>query len=370
MRVLMVSKACLVAAYRTKLMAIGRTPDMELTVITPPSWRDRASSVAFEPGSDTGYRLLVQPIRFNGNFHLHYYPQLGPVVRAWRPDILHMDEEPYNLATWLAWRQARTVGARFLFFSWQNIWRRYPWPFSRLERQVLEGSTFAIMGNAAAADVWRRKGYQGSCRVIPQFGVCPDTFQPTKTPLAGPPWVIGSASRRLVPEKGVDLLLRAVAQLHGDWRLQIAGEGPSRLNLERLAAELGVAQRVTFIGPLRSTEMPGFLHGLHVLALPSRTLPNWKEQFGRVLVEAMACAIPVVGSDSGEIPQVIGDAGLTFPEEDVTALTGLLRQVLDSAELRHQLGQAGRARVLRHYTQDQIAAQTVAVYQAMLAAPA
>lgn len=366
MRVLMVSKACLVAAYRTKLTAIGRTPGVALTVIIPPSWRDKAGQVAFEPGPDTGYRLLIQPIRFNGNFHLHYYPQLGRIVRAWRPDILHMDEEPYNLATWLALRQAGAVGARFLFFSWQNIWRVYPWPFKRLEQQVLHGSAFAIMGNAAAADVWRRKGYTGPYRVIPQFGVCPDTFQPPTTSLAGPPWVIGSASRRLVPEKGVDLLLRAAALLHGDWRLRIAGDGPSRTDLERLAAELDISERVAFIGPLRSTEMPDFLHSLHALVLSSRTRPNWKEQFGRVLVEAMACAVPVVGSDSGEIPQVIGDAGLVFPEDDLTTLTQLLQQLLDSAELRQQLGQAGRARVLRHYTQDQIAAQTVAVYQAML----
>ena len=69
-----------------------------------------------------------------------------------------------------------------------------------------------------------------------------------------------------------------------------------------------------------STEVPAVLRALDVLVLPSLTTPSWKEQFGRVLQEAMACAIPVVGSDSGEIPHVIGDAGLVTPEGDAAAL--------------------------------------------------
>lgn len=364
----MVSKACLVAAYRTKLEAIGSLPDVELTVIVPPSWREASGQVAFEPEPAQNYRLYVDPIRFNGNFHLHYYPRLRRRVQSWQPDILHMDEEPYNLATWLALRQARAVGAGFLFFSWQNIRRRYPYPFSRMERQVLQAADYAIVGNAASVTVWREKGYTGPCRVIPQFGVCPDTFQPAPGQAERPTRVIGSAGRRLVPEKGVDVLLQAAARLNGPWQLRIAGEGPARPDLEKLAATLGIADRVIFVGPLRSTDMPTFLHQIDVLALPSRTLPNWKEQFGRVLVEAMACAVPVLGSNSGEIPQVIGDGGLVFPEDDVATLAQQLQMVLDSAELRRQLGQAGRQRVRQHYTQEQIAAQTVAVYREILAA--
>ncbi|MDP3047288.1 MAG: glycosyltransferase, partial [Chloroflexota bacterium] len=102
------------------------------------------------------------------------------------------------------------------------------------------------------------------------------------------------------------------------------------------------------------------------LVLPSLTRVNWKEQFGRVLVEAMACQVPVVGSDSGEIPNLVGDGGLIVPEGNVGALAGALRRLRDGPVLCASLGMAGRARVLARYTQQKIAEETYEVYQAMM----
>lgn len=370
MRILMVSKACLVGAYQTKLEAIAKYEDVDLTVIVPPVWQDPAGDILLERSHTEGYRLVVDPLRFNGHFHLHYYPKLKDRLEALRPDILHMDEEPYNLATWLGIRQATKIGAKTLFFSWQNIGRRYPFPFSRLEQGVLRDADFALMGNQAAVTVWQDKGYRGPYRVIPQFGVDPALFQPPVRRDRGRGFIIGSPGRRLVPEKGVDLLLRAVAGLPGIWRLQIAGEGPERNNLQLLAHQLGIADRVTFDGLIPSDQMPAYLSQLDVMVQPSLTLPNWKEQFGRVMVEAMACGVVVIGSDSGEIPNVIGSAGLVFPEADPEALRASLLQLQQDESLLSRLSQVGRERVLEHYTQEQIAAQTVAVYRQMLAEPA
>jgi glycosyltransferase involved in cell wall biosynthesis len=371
MRVLMLSKACLVGAYQRKLEEIARqgkaSPGgLELMVIVPPSWDDPAGRVTLERSHTEGYQLVVDPIRMNGQFHLYYYPRLRQRLAQFRPDVVHIDEEPYNLATWLAMRQAHAAGARTLFFSWQNLARRYPFPFNLIERQVLAAIDFAIMGNQESVAVWRGKGYSGPCRVIPQFGVDPALYPPPDRRDNGRGFVIGSANRRLVAEKGVDLLLRAAAGLPGVWRLHIAGEGPEQAPLMRLARELGIEQRVSFDGPIPSGQMAAYLQQLDVLVLASRTLPNWKEQFGRVLVEAMACEVAVVGAQSGEIPHVIGDAGLTFPEENIDALHGRLLQLIQSETLRDELGRRGRARVLAHYTQAQVAAQTVEVYWKMM----
>jgi glycosyltransferase involved in cell wall biosynthesis len=101
--------------------------------------------------------------------------------------------------------------------------------------------------------------------------------------------------------------------------------------------------------------------------MPSLAAPNWKEQFGRMLVEAMACQVPVVGSDSGEIARVIGDAGLVFPQGDVPALAACLRRLRDDSALRRDLAAKGLARVRAHFTQAQIAAQTAAAYREVLA---
>ena len=362
----MLSKACLVGAYQTKLEEISKHDDVELLVIVPPVWLDPAGPVALERSHTEGYRLLADPVRFNGQFHVHYYPRFKQRLAEFQPDIVHIDEEPYNFATWLAMRQAKVVGAKTLFFTWQNLQRRYPFPFSLLEKQVLNGVDAAIMGNQEAVSVWQAKGYNGPHTVIPQFGVDPAMYQPPIRRDPGRSFVIGSANRRLVPGKGVDVLLRAAARLPGIWQLHIAGEGPERPFLQKLAHELDIAKRVHFDGPIPSGQMAAYLQQMDALVLSSRTLPNWKEQFGRILVEAMACEVAVIGSDSGEIPHVIGDAGLVFPENDEDALQTHLLRLMQSPELRDELGRNGRARVLERYTQSQIAAQTVAVYRDMI----
>ena len=378
MRVVMVSKALAVGAYQRKLEEIARLPGVELTAIVPSEWRDRRGHVTLERAHVTGYELIAAPLRFNGQYHLHFYPTLGRLLQQLHPDILHMDEEPYNLATWHALRLGQAVGARSLFFTWQNLNRRYPWPFCTFEAANYRRAAYAIAGNRAAVDVLRAKGYRGPAAVIPQFGVDPAIFAPptedqgrkTKDQddfvLRPSSFVIGYAGA-LIPEKGVDLLLRACAGLpDAGWRLAIVGDGPERAQLGALAGTLGIGERVDFLGQRASTQMPEVYPDFDVLVLPSLTRPNWKEQFGRVLIEAMACGVPVIGSDSGEIPNVIGDDGLIFPEGDVDALRESLASLLAGPERRARCAQAGRQRVLAEFTQAQIATATVRVYREIL----
>ena len=370
----MLSKACIVGAYQKKLEEIARFPDVELTVVVPHYWRDERGVMRLEREHTQGYELVVERMALNGHFHLHFYPGLAKHFRRIKPHIVHIDEEPYNLATWQAMRLAKTHGAKAIFFTWQNIHRRYPPPFSLIESYNLRHADYAIAGNSEAVRVLKAKGYRGPVRVIPQFGVDPEIYrfqvsgskfqwsnlQPATWNLEL--FAIGYVGR-LVEEKGVHILLRAVAGLSGVWRLRILGSGPQRAHLERLAAELGIAERVRFEEPIPSTQMPGHYHQLNALVLPSLTRPNWKEQFGRVLIEALACGVPVVGSDSGEIPNVIGEAGLVFAEGDERALRARLSQLMADPALREELAQRGRARVLAQYTQAQVAAETYQVYR-------
>lgn len=373
-KVVMVSKALVVGAYQRKLEEIAAHHDVELVAVVPPDWREGPSGAVttLHRAHTQGYELVVAPIHFNGQFHLHYYPTLGRLLAEIRPDILHMDEEPYNLATWLALRSAARLGIPALFFTWQNLLRTYPWPFRQFERANYARAAHALAGNPTAASVLRQKGYAGPISVVPQFGVDPETFFPAtgEVDRQRRDVVIGYAGR-LVPAKGIDLLLRACASLATDaWTLRILGDGDERARLGQLADELGIAQRVEFIGRIPSTQAPAFYRQLDLLVLPSVSRPNWVEQFGRVLTEAMACGVPVVGSDSGEIPWVIGDAGVIFPEGDVPALAAALQGLIDDEPRRRALAERGRARVLSHFTMAQIAAATVAVYQQAGAAPA
>ena len=366
MRVVMVSKACVVGQYQTKLEQLAQLPNLKLTVIVPPFWRDERGIVPLERAHTRGYALVVAPIRFNGQFHLHFYPTLPQILKSLRPDIVHIDEEPYNLATYLALRAARKVNAKTIFFTWQNILRRYPPPFGWMESRVLKETNYAIAGNAEAVDVLRTKGYTGNASIIPQFGVDADYFTPAP-PTDRKLFRIGYAGR-LVEEKGIQVLLRAVAKLDGDWEVRLQGSGgPYKATLQQLARELGIAPRVFFDSPIPSVGMPGYYHRLDALVLPSLTRRNWKEQFGRALIEAMACEIPVIGSDCGEIPNVVGNAGLVFPEGDAEALRAHLASLRDHPLLRMNLGQRGRERVLANYTQTRIAAETWDVYRNLIA---
>lgn len=366
----MVSKALVTGVYQRKLEELARLPGVELLALVPPYWHEaRVGVQRLERRYTDGYHLVEVPMLFNGHHHVHVYPTLGRHVRAFRPDILHVDEEPYNLATLHAALLGRSVGARVVFFTWQNLLRRYPFPFRLVERVNYRLAAAAIAGIPAAADVLRRKGYRGPLEVIPQFGVDPDLYRP---PVArrrpGLP-VVGYAGR-LVPEKGVQVLLEAFAQLRTRPALEIIGTGTERARLEQQASALGVRDRVTFRGTVAPGDMPEALGGLDVLAIPSLTRPNWKEQFGRVIVEAMACEVPVVGSDSGEIPGTIGDAGVVVREGDPVALARALDDLLTNDEKRLALGRRARRRVLEHYTQAAVAADSYALYRSLLPADA
>jgi glycosyltransferase involved in cell wall biosynthesis len=148
--------------------------------------------------------------------------------------------------------------------------------------------------------------------------------------------------------------------------LKLAGAGPEHGALLALAGRLGLGERFTMEARIPSTEMPDFYRSLDCLVLASRTLPNWTEQFGRVLIEAMACGVPVISSTSGEAPNVVGEAGLIFPEGDAEALAGHLRALLADPNLRARLANAGRERVLAHFTQKAVAAATVEFYESLV----
>ena len=358
MRVVMLSKACTVAAYRRKLEELARL-GVDLTLVVPPHW----GNARLEPGHEEGYRLVVMAPALNGHHHWHWYPGFGRLLREVQPDLVHIDEEPYDFVTFHALRQAQGVGARTLFFTWQNLYRRFPPPFSFFERAVLRDVDAAIAGNADGGAVLRRKRYDGPLFFIPQFGIDPEEYSPAAEG-ASAVFHIGFASR-LVPEKGALLLLEAVAGLRGAWHLSVRGSGPQRSTLARRIVELGLQDGVHCEEATPSALMPAFYRGLDVLVLPSHSTRRWVEQFGRVLTEAMACGVPVVGSDSGEIPNVIGEAGLIFPEGDVGALRERLQHLMDDRELRKRLGNLGRARTLACYTHERIATETEMAYRAI-----
>ncbi|HEY1350787.1 MAG TPA: glycosyltransferase [Ktedonobacteraceae bacterium] len=369
MRVVMLSKALVAGTAQRKLEELAACPNIELTLVTPPYWQhDNGQRQELEKLYTSGYRMLVTPMARNGNYHLHSYPELGKIMRQIQPEIVHIDEEPYNLATFQAMRLAHRHRAHTLFFTWQNLYRTYPPPFRQMERYNYTHSDVALAGNREAAEVLRRKGYRKQVYVIPQFGFDPAIYQrsaPRSVRAPGAPFVLGFLGR-LVATKGLTTIVEALCELPEYCQALFVGEGPQHSVLQEEARRLGVSERVTIRPGVPTYEVPAVLSAMDVHVLPSRTSPHWKEQFGRTLAEAMACETPVIGSTSGEIPYVIGDAGLLFAEGDARALAARVRQLLDDPALYASLAMRGRQRVLEQYTQASIARQTFEVYQRML----
>jgi glycosyltransferase involved in cell wall biosynthesis len=177
--------------------------------------------------------------------------------------------------------------------------------------------------------------------------------------------VIGAVAR-LSKEKGLRYLLEAfavVAARHPEARLVLAGEGPERRRLERLAGRLGVAERVRLLGEVPHERVPQVLEGLDVFAMPSTY-----EGFGVAALEAAAMEVPVVASRIHGIPDVVmdGETGLLVPARDRRALAAALERLVSDPDLRRRLGRAGRAFVAEHYSWEENTAQMEALYRAAL----
>ncbi len=369
MRVLMISKALVAGTSQRKLEELAKCPGVELTLVTPEYWQsDDGSKQVLERLYTDGYQMIVTPISLNGNFHLHYYPQLGQIMREVQPEIVHIDEEPYNFATYRAMRLAVQHKARALFFTWQNLYRSYPPPFRQMELYNYRHAAAALAGNRDASEVLKRKGYKGPIHIIPQFGFDTEIYSrsaPRPPRASNDIFTLGFIGR-LKEEKGLTLMVEALQYLPEYCRAVFIGHGPMKSILEDLATRLGVADRVIFKPGVPTYEVPKEMERLDVFVLPSLTRPNWVEQFGRVLPEAMSCETPVIGSSSGEIPYVISNAGLVFKEGDAQELSACVRRLLDDPRLYADLARRGRQRVLENYTQGQIARQTYEVYKEML----
>ncbi|MGY1634376.1 glycosyltransferase family 4 protein [Geodermatophilus sp. SYSU D01186] len=199
--------------------------------------------------------------------------------------------------------------------------------------------------------------------VIP-VGIDPDVFTP---PPPGRPRDRASivvTTSADVPLKGLVHLLEAVAKLRTERqvRLTVVGTarpgGPAEAALDRL----GLRDAVRFTGPLPEADLVALLQGAAVVAIPSLY-----EGFSLPAIEAMACGTPLVTTDAGALPEVVGSkAGLRVPAGDVGELTAALQLVLDSPSLGEQLGRAGRRRVLASYTWRSTAERTAEWYAQVL----
>ncbi|WP_052425206.1 glycosyltransferase family 4 protein [Streptomyces fulvoviolaceus] len=218
----------------------------------------------------------------------------------------------------------------------------------------------------AVSPVSLADGHPHTVRITP--GVDTDRFTPGE-PASRRPRTVVYVGRmdRSSAWKGVDVLVRAFAQLVRevpDARLRLVGDGDALPDLRALAAELGVAERLETPGGLSGEALTDAVRTAAVLALPSRTEA---ESFGMALVEAMACATPVVGSDVGGIPHVVddGETGLLVPPGDPDALAAACAKLLSDGGLADRMGAAGRRAAEERYAWPKLTARYLDLFRTL-----
>ncbi len=293
-----------------------------------------------------------------------YELKLRAILRqGW--DVIHVWEEPYILAasqiTALAPR-----GTKLVYVSAQNIAKRYPPPFASLERYTMRhaagwiGFGQTVTDTLNAKPVYRNRPH----RMIP-LGVDTSVFRPDPDAAAATrnelgwrvmrePPVVGYLGR-FVAEKGLQLLMRALDAVGSRARALFVGGGPMEAELREWARPHG--DRVRIVTGVKHDEVPRWLNAMDILCAPSQTTPRWREQFGRMLIEAFACGVAVIGSNSGEIPHVIGDAGMVVDERDESGWISALEELLGDRARRVDLGARGLDRAQRSYSWPVVARQ-------------
>jgi len=361
-----------IARYRSpsmerKLEHMAAQPDLAFWLIRPAVWEDEYGRREVRPAVPGCAARRVPMVGRPNDPHRAFYRTLTFGLRAIRPHLIHAEEEPDSLAA-LQIAIARRLfapSAKLILHTWQNIHRRRRGYVRWITRIVLREADAVLCANREGVGVLRAMGYEGPAAVIPPIGVDTACFRPMPAPRGSGAFRVAYVGR-FVPEKGLDTLLEAVAGLGPGVELWLIGDGPQRAALLARARERGMEERVRWVPPVMPERMPELLAQVDVVVLPSRTTPVWKEQFGRALAEAMACGVPVVGSDSGAIPEVIGDAGLIFPEGDAQALAGHLRRLMADPDLRRALGERGYRRATTLYSQEAVAHQTAAFYRRLV----
>jgi glycosyltransferase involved in cell wall biosynthesis len=362
-----------IARYRhptmeKKVQLLNAEPDLDVWCVRPASWSDEYGSSdlmsgAGIPGQVTHVAMLGQP----NDPHRTLYRALTFSMNSARPDLIHAEEEPDSLAA-LQIATARRLfapGAKLVLHTWQNVNRAKRWHVNSLIQMMFHQADAILCANTTAVRVLEEMRYRKVTAVIPPQGVDTSLFRPGLARPGKEPFTALFAGR-FVAEKGLDTLMDAMCRLKASTRLFLIGDGPLREGLETRSRAAGLADRVEFHSPVSAEQMPALLAQADALVLPSRSTRVWQEQFGRVLVEAMACGIPVIGSDSGAIPEVIGDAGLIFREGDAAGLADCLSRLETSPKLRCELSELGLARVNRHFTQEVVAGQTAEFYRSLM----
>ena len=370
-RLLTIGHSYCVALNRRLPHEMARAGDWDVTAVGPARFHGDFGWHTLEPAPGELCTAVAVPVRFGRHIHVMQYGRALSSLLAEPWDLVHCWEEPYVAA---AAQIARGVAPKvpLVLATFQNISKRYPPPFNWIERYAMGRANGVIAFGRTTAEVVAARGFDRIPVAVIPPGVDLAEFRPDEArraaTLARLGWsdgipVVGYVGR-LVPEKGIEWLTRVLDRMTTPWRALVVGAGP----LEEMVSAWGSrhADRVRVVTTAQHDEVPAYLNAMDVLCAPSRTTPRWREQFGRMLIEAFASGVAVVASASGEIPYVVGDAGLVVAEDDLAGWQQAIEMLTMERLRRCELARRGRERAESVYSWPVVARQHLDFFERVM----
>lgn len=359
MKVLIIFHAGAIQNARQIYHELAQAGDIELTVIAPESLQTES---VYDPTgwlrvereeNGSGYHLFPVPLRSPSNYGRGFkVKSLQRLIKRIQPDIIHVLDEAYsNYLFQVVWqRLIAAPHSKVLFYGFQNLplrlgWRSLPW---KLTWARMAGG---VTASRDAIGILRSFGFPEHLPLERIFwGISTDTFKPMdgatlKNELGLDCEYTMGFIGRLIAEKGIKVLQDALPSLAHNVHCLIIGSGPMRQELEQWSVLPGLNGRIHLFDAMPPETLAKYMNCMDVLVVPSLTLERWKEQYGRVIAEGMACGVPVVGSDSGAIPEVIDSAGLIVPEGSPEGLAEAVCKVICDSEVQKSFRHKGLQRV-------------------------
>ncbi|MEK7397104.1 MAG: glycosyltransferase family 4 protein [Candidatus Poribacteria bacterium] len=373
MKVLVISHSAIQPTYHRKFEEVSKLGDIAIRVIVPEKWVENMQVLHFSGIDKPNISFIPSKVTFPGYGSRFFFYSIARHFYEFKPDIIHLEEEPWSLCAiqTIMLRNLLCPKSKLIFRTSLSIptKQRFNCLASSIEKITFRESDFAFILSEKAGQILTQKGYKKGMKVSPN-GVDSAVFikmnvsdLKQKLGIAENDFVIGYVGR-IMRMKGLDTLLKSLSMIGQTpkYRILLVGSGDYKDELLSLASELNIADRLILVGAVPALDVPKYINCMDTLVLPSITTPGWVEFFGRVLVEAMMCRVPVIGSSSGEIPNVVSDAGLIFQEGDEFDLKEKLLSIIEDTDLRNELIKRGSGRASSLYTWESIAKDTYETY--------
>ncbi|MFP4466118.1 MAG: glycosyltransferase family 4 protein [Candidatus Goldiibacteriota bacterium] len=360
MKVMFVSHSAVLKEYQQKLVCLAENHGIDIVLVTPPYWYE--SGVKTRPFK--GYKQIKYEtgrVVFLKKY-VHFYKKALKTVKRLNPDIIHIEEEPFDIPCMQFMRAAKKTGKKTVFFTSDNFKRKHNAVRQYFDSYCLKNTDGVAAVNLDAKKLLVERGCSEEKIEIIAHGINPEEFSFAPGISGKKNYTLGYTGR-IAPEKGLETVIDAVSGINNvKFIMAGAGEKDYENSLKKRAEEKGVLQRIEFRGHINRSSIPAFMTELDVFVLPSLTTKYWREKFGRVIIESFASKVPVIGSDSGEIPNLLKGAGMIFMEGDSAELKDKILRLTGDMRIYQNCRDKGYEKLMNNYTNDKIAEKLAGLY--------